>query len=142
MPDRRVLVVASRRRDPPELFLLALCLLTAASGLFGAQPPSSVQAVMPSWLVTGWYVMLGAAGAVGVLGNLWPGRGQLATAWRLRLAGQLFAAGPAAAYAVAAFAYAGGRALVAGALVVVWALICTWQAALLARDLRRLDGAR
>lgn len=139
MPDRRVLVVTSRRRDPPELMLLGLCLLTAASYLVGATPPSAVQAVMPAWLVVGWYVMLGAAGAVGVAGNLWPG--QLATAWRLRLAGQVFAAGPAAAYAVAAFAFAGFQALVAGGLVVAWALICTWQAALLAHDLRRLGDA-
>lgn len=131
-------VLTSRRRDPPELMLLGLCLLAAASYLAGAEPPSSVEAVMPAWLVTGWYVTLAIAGVVGTAGNLWPGA--LLTGLRLRLAGQVFAAGPAAGYAVAAFSFAGGRALMAGALVVVWALICAWQAALLARDVRRLGG--
>lgn len=140
MPHRAVVVVTSRRRDPPELMLLALCLLAAVSYLAGAEPPSSVEAVMPAWLVTGWYASLAAAGVIGVVGNLWPGA--LLTAWRVRLAGQVIAAGPAAAYAVAAYAYAGSRALMAGSLVVAWALICAWQAALLARDVRRLGGAR
>lgn len=137
-----MVVLAGTRRSPPELFLLALCLLSAASFLAGAQPPSSIEAVMPDWLVVGWYVTLVVAGVVGVAGNAWPG--ELATAWRLRLAGQLFAAGPAAAYTLAAFAYAGAEALIGGGVILVvgWSAFCSWQAFALARNLRRLGGAR
>jgi hypothetical protein len=132
MPDR--VVVLARRRDPRELMLLALCLMSGVSFVAGTRPPTSVQQVMPAWLVTAWYVLLAAAGAVGIAGNLWPGR--LRTALLIRLSGQVLAAGPAAAYAVALFAYTGSGALLPGLVVAAWSGICLWTAAYLRDDLR------
>lgn len=132
-------MLISRRRDPPELMLLVLCLLSGVSFLVGvAPPPRSVESVMPTWLVFGWYTLLVVAGAIGATGNLWPGR--VTTALRLRLAGQMFAAGPAAAYAIAAFSFVGIHALASGGLIVVWACMCAWQALILYADVRRLES--
>lgn len=129
-----------RRRDPPELFLLGLCLLSGATFLVGAAPPSLVERAMPGWVVTAWYVMLVVAGLVGIAGNLWPG--QLHTALLVRLSGQLLAAGPAAAYVVAVVAFAGPGALFSAVVVAAWAGVCLWTARQRRQDLRMVGGAR
>lgn len=118
--------------------LLGLCLLSGVSYLAGARAPTSVEAVMPDWLVAAWKVALVIAGLVGIVGNLWPG--DLGTALLVRLSGQLLASGPGAAFSIAAFAYAGQPALFAGGLVAAWAVACLWTARHLAQDLRAIRG--
>lgn len=120
--------------------LLGLCLLAGVGYLGGVQPPSSVEAVMPTWLVYAWYVALTGAGAVAVVGNLWPGT--LRTALLVRLSGQLLAAGPAAAFAVAAFSYAGQQALYVGGLTAAFAAASVWTAKHLRDDLMFLRRIR
>lgn len=120
------------------MMLLALCLISGLTYLAGANPPSSVEEAMPGWLLAAWYSTLVAAGITGMVGNLWPG--QLGTALLVRMSGQLFAAGPAAAYAIAAISYGGVKALFAGGIVLAWSLVCLWTAKYLSEDLRRVRG--
>lgn len=129
-----------RRRDPRELMLLILCLMSGVSYLAGAEAPSSVEQVMPGWLLVAWYVSLTLAGVVGITGNLWPGA--LGTALLIRLSGQLLASGPAAAYALALVAFAGAAARFPASVVAVWAGVCLWTAKYLAEDVSILRGAR
>lgn len=129
-----------RRRDPRELMLLGLCLLSGLTYLAGATPPSSVEAVMPGWLVVAWYWCLTVAGVTGIAGNLWPG--DLGTALLVRLSGQIAAAGTAAAFAVCALSFAGTPALFAGGLILAWSIVCLWTAKYLVEDLRVVRGAR
>lgn len=127
-----------RRRDPRELMLLGLCLLSGLSYVAGGDGPSSVEEVMPGWLVYAWYVALVAAGVVGIVGNVW--RGHLGTALLIRLAGQLLAAGPAGAYSVTALVFAGLPALYPAGIVLGFAGACLWTAKYLAEDVRILRG--
>lgn len=129
-----------RRRDPMELMLLGLCLLSGLSSLVGNDPPTSVEQTMPGWLVVVWNVALTAAGAVGVVGNLWPGA--FGTALLVRAAGLLIAFGPAAAYAVAALSFAGATALFPAGLIAAFAGACLWKARHLTQDLRTLREVR
>lgn len=129
-----------RRRDPMELMLLGLCLLAGLSSLLGNDPPNSVEATMPGWLVVCWNAALTAAGVVGVVGNLWPG--ELGTGLLVRVAGLLIAFGPAAAYAIAALSFAGAAALFPAGLVAAFAAACLWKARHLTGDLRTLREVR
>lgn len=129
-----------RRRDPMELMLLGLCLLSGLSSLLGNDPPTSVEQTMPGWLVVVWNAALTAAGAVGVVGNLWPGA--FGTALLVRAAGLLIAFGPAAAYAVAALSFAGTTALFPAGLIAAFAAACLWKARHLTQDLRTLREVR
>lgn len=129
-----------RRRDPMELMLLGLCLLAGLSALFGNDAPNSVEQTMPGWLVVGWFIALTAAGAVGVVGNLWPG--QFGTGLLVRIAGLLIASGPAAAYGIAALTFAGAVALFPAGLVLAFAVACLWKVRYLTADLRTLREVR
>lgn len=129
-----------RRRDPMELMLLGLCLLAGLSALVGNDPPSSVEQTMPGWLVVVWNIALVAAGAVGVVGNLWPG--DIGTGLLVRCAGLCIAFGPAAAYAVAAMSFAGLVALFPAGLVAAFAGACLWKSRHLTQDLRMLREVR
>jgi hypothetical protein len=129
-----------RRRDPMELMLLGLCLLAGLSSLLGNDPPSSVEQTMPGWLVVVWNAALTVSGAVGVVGNMWPGA--LGTGLLVRAAGLLVAFGPAGAYAVAALSFAGLAALFPAGLVAAFAGACLWKAQHLTQDLRTLREVR
>lgn len=122
-----------RRRDPKELFLLGLCLISGVFFLAGATPPSSVEQTLPGWLVIAWKGSLAAAGVVGILGNFWPGA--LGTALLVRLSGQLLASGPAGVYAVAVAVAAGTRGAFAAGITLAWAGVCIWTAKHLHDDL-------
>jgi hypothetical protein len=127
-----------RRRDPPEMMLLGLCLISGLSFVAGAAAPTSIEAVMPGWLVVAWYVALLVAGVVGLVGNAWPGN--IGTGLLIRLSGQVLAVGPAAAYSIAALVFAGPPAFFPAAITLAFALICLWTARHLAEDLRILRG--
>lgn len=128
-----------RRRDPSELMLLGLCLLAGLSNVAG-DPPSSVEQLLPVWLVAAWNIALIVAGAVGVVGNLWPG--QLGTALLVRIAGQLLASGPAMAYAIAALSFAGKTALFPAGLIGAFAIACLWKAKWLTDDVATIRRVR
>lgn len=129
-----------RRRDPRELMLLGLCLLAGLSNVVGGDTPNSVEEVMPGWLVIAWNLALIAAGAVGIVGNCWPG--QLGTALLIRIAGQLLASGPAAAYALAALGYAGTTATFPAGIIGAFAVACLWTAKWLSDDVRTIREVR
>lgn len=129
-----------RRRDPMEMMLLGLCLLAGLGALLGNDAPNSVEETMPGWLVVCWNIALIAAGAVGVVGNLWPG--DLGTGLLVRAAGLLVAFGPAGAYALAALSFAGPVALFPAGIVAAFAGACLWKARHLTQDLRTLREVR
>lgn len=131
--------MAVRRRDPPEMMLLGLCLISGLSFVAGAGAPSSIEAVMPDWLVVAWYVALLVAGLVGMAGNVWPGN--IGTALLIRMSGQILAVGPAAAYSIAALVFAGQPAIFPAGITLVFAIVCVWTARHLAEDLRSLREA-
>ncbi len=103
-------------RNPDTVFLLAL-LLTAGAAQFATGAESgSVEALVPTWVLTAWSVLLTLASAVTLLG----------VCWRSRVSGILIEAvgrvmlGPAClAYAIAVVVAAGigGSAQVAGLLL-------------------------
>lgn len=129
-----------RRRDPIEMMLLGLCLLSGATYVAGADAPSSIEQTMPGWLVVAWNLFLTAAGAVGILGNAWPG--QFDTALQIRVAGLFLVSGPAATYALVALSFAGWPALFPAGLVAAFAGACLWKVKHLSEDLKTLRGFR
>lgn len=133
-------VVLTYRRHPHEVMLLGLCLIQGAAYAIGQPRPGSVSALLPPLLVTAWFWMLLAAGVVGLVGNLWPGH--LITGLRVRLAGMLLAASPAAAYGVTLIAFAGARASFTAGIVFAWAGACMWRSGQLVVDLRQIGGPR
>lgn len=129
-----------RRRDPMELMLLGLCLVAGLSALFGNEAPNSVEQTMPGWLVVVWNTALAVSGAVGVVGNMWPG--ELGTGLLVRVAGLLIASGPAAAYGIAALTFAGAVALFPAGIVLAFAIACLWKSRHLTSDLRTVREVR
>jgi len=131
-------VVLTYRRHPHEVMLLALCLVQGLAYAIGQPRPGSVAALLPPPLVAVWYWMLLTSGFVGIVGNLWPGH--LLTGLRVRLAGMLLAASPAAAYGITLLALAGARASFAAGVVFAWAAACLWRAGQILADLRQIGG--
>lgn len=133
-------VILTYRRHPHEVMLLALCLVQGLAYAIGQPRPGSVVALLPPALAAAWFWMLLAAGAVGLVGNLWPGH--VTTALRVRLAGMLLAASPAAAYGITLIAFVGSRGSFAAGIVFAWAAACLWRAGQLAVDLRQIGVPR
>jgi hypothetical protein len=69
MGARRRDVLVPLERNPLELYLLALCVLSGVAGLagFGARTPSQ----LPPWADAGWYLLLVVGGGLGVVGICW-----------------------------------------------------------------------
>lgn len=133
-------VVLTYRRHPHEVMLLGVSVLQGIAYAIGQPRPNSVAILLPPVLVTAWYWMLLASGFVGLVGNLWPGH--VTTGLRVRLAGMLLAASPAAVYGISLITLAGARGSFAAGMVFAWAGACVWRAVQIVVDLREIRGPR
>jgi hypothetical protein len=79
-----------------ELYLLGICALAGAGGLFGFGNPSTSH--LPAWADTAWYALLLAGSGLGVVGCLWP---DAITGLLIERAGMWPVAAGAAMYAAA-----------------------------------------
>lgn len=111
MSIRGVRVV--RGRNPFEMFILAACILTGASTLFGGADPPALQQALPGWMVTVWSCVLCGGGALALGGVLTrsPGLGML-----VERIGLVVLFGPALSYA-AAIVIANGTAGITSGVV-------------------------
>lgn len=61
----RPIVVTGRHR-PHEVAFLALSAITGAAFTSGVKPPTSVEMLMPRWVLWTWYLLLLASGIIGL----------------------------------------------------------------------------
>lgn len=141
MPHTHSIIVLTKRRHPADVLLLAVSLLQGLAFVLGTpvRPPTSIEQIMPDWLILAWYWTLIVSGAVGLTGNFWPGH--ILTSLRIRLSGVMFAAAPAAAYTVVSAVYGGLGAMYTAGVVAAWVAMCLWRAAQLTSDIRHLRRA-
>lgn len=135
MPYRNYPPLLDSGRNPFELFVLGLSLLTATPLLWGAPPPGSTTELLGPLLVRvwSWILVVGCFVAlVGIWWTLWRWVGPLhpraATGLLIEQFGLVVVGVGDVIYAIGAFNIADGRARLAGGIVLGFGLACCWRA--------------
>ena len=103
----------SLRWRPDELFVCLLCILSGTAILASRNEPPSLEAVLPSWMVSGWAAGLVLLCSTIAATSLWPR--PAITALLLHRGASIMFAGLLISYALAVLAYSStGAAFVAG----------------------------
>lgn len=126
------------REAPEELFMAAVVLLSGITLLLAPPKPTSLNALLPHWLVVLWASALVIGGALICLGMFRRG-------FAAELAGLTLLAWVSPAYAVLVFYRVGERGIFTVAIVLAYAAACGWRAHAVARFLRKArsaDGAQ
>ncbi len=127
------------RRQPHQMLLCAWCVLAGIIFLGGVAPaPNSVAALLPTWVLWGWYLLLTAGGTVGLAGSWWPRRA-IYTGLQLERASMIFLAAGTAMYVIAMIATAGSRATGAAGFLAAWGGACVWRALQIHDDLKMVE---
>lgn len=123
------------RRQPHQILLCAWCVVAGLVFLAGVAPaPGSVSALLPTWVLWVWYLLLTAGGTVGLVGSWWPRR-QLYTGLQLERASMIFLASGTVMYMIAMIGTAGARATGAAGFLAAWGGACVWRALQIHDDL-------
>lgn len=124
-------------RNPLEIYLLALCVISGAANLIA--PAAPLPAHIPAVVAYAWYWLLIAGGGVALAGAWWrdPLTGAL-----VNRAGLVMIGFGAYAYAVAVGRPLTGRALLGAAILVAFGLAAHWRAHQIRHWLKPLKGRR
>ena len=123
------------RQRPHEMLFIVFSAVLGFGYLFGAPPPESVVALVPSWLVRFWAAGLAVGGVLGVIAL--GGWGGTRRSLRIEQAAML---NTAAALCVAASAIAqaaGGRGFFGAGFSLAWAMANMARAWMIQADIRR-----
>jgi hypothetical protein len=141
-PNPRPIVLVTGRQRPHEVLLLVLSVLVGAGYSFGAPPPASVAALMPSWLVHVWAGGLLVSGVTG-LASLAGGPRLVERRMHLEIGAMLIGAAALMLSTEATIQYAAEagvlpRAGLAAGFGVAWTGANLWRAIQIRFDLRTL----
>lgn len=126
------------RRQPHQILLCAWCVIAGIAFIAGVAPtPGSVAALLPTWVLWVWYLLLIVGGSIGIVGAFWPRR-RIYTGLQLERAAMIFLAAGTCMYMMAMIAAAGARAIGAAGFMCAWAGACVWRALQTHADLRAL----
>lgn len=127
------------RRQPIELWLCFTATLAGLLFAFGpSTTPSSVQVLLPRWVLWGWYGALLLGGLIGCAANVWPRR-HVRLVLELTRSAMTFLFTGCAGYASALVAVNGWRATGAALATGSLAAMCLWRGLKAHLDLRLLD---
>lgn len=113
-----IVVEGTEGRNPFEVFLLAWCAVAGGLLAFGTPQPGSLQALLPQWMVTTWYILLCIGGLVGLVG-VWQRKAILSLL--VERAAMLVVSPAGLLYSVALFSLGGARAILSGGFVMAFA---------------------
>lgn len=122
-------------RHPFQIYLLALCIVSAVPLIFGRFTAGSIEETLPEWLVVSWGLMLFGGAAAGLIGSYW--RGDYADGLTIERVGLAAVGSAAAVYSVVIVATGGIPRLLAAAIILGFGLCCLRRA----RDIGRIIRA-
>ncbi|WP_435589816.1 hypothetical protein [Micromonospora aurantiaca (nom. illeg.)] len=129
-----LLLVASGRRNPHAVMLMAVAVILGVSYLAGAPRPGSVNDALPGPVFYAWAVALLLTGTAGLWGSL---TRDTQTGLELERGAMIAQTGALLLYGTVAVTYAGFGALISALIVTGWAIANTVRAVQITRDLRR-----
>lgn len=149
MPYRNYPPLLDSGRNPFELFVLTLSLLTSAPLLIGAAPPpGSTTELLGPTLVHVWAGILVFGCLVALTGVWWTWlrwihlwRPRTATGLLIERVGLVAVGVGDIIYGIAVFGIGGGRGVLAGGIVLGFGLACWWRAWLIRRWIKAIVEA-
>jgi hypothetical protein len=117
-------VVITGRHRPHEVVFLAFSALVGAAFVAGVKPPSSVETLVPTWILWTWYLLLLASGAIGLVSFTLADMYRALVLERAAMFGHVAAP---ALYGVALLSTRAGTAFFAGAFFTAWACASAWR---------------
>lgn len=140
MVDPRSVVVATGRRHPHEVFLLVFSVAGGLAFLLGAGPPSSLEELLPRFVLYAWYWALLLGGVLGLLGCYWRHNVELGLA--LERGGMMLATAAGLLYVAAILSLAWPQGVGAAIYIGSYAVACLVRTLQITRDLHRIGTAR
>lgn len=126
------------RRQPHQILLCVWCVIAGVLFVAGVAPtPGSIAALLPTWVLWIWYLLLTVGGSIGVVGSFWPRR-NLYTGLQLERASMIFLATGTCMYMMAMIGAAGARATGAAGFLAAWGAACVWRALQINGDIQTL----
>lgn len=123
-----------RGRNSFEIFLLASCVLSGTTSLFGDAEPSTLQRALDAWMVVAWALLLTLGGGAGLFGIA-----LRSASWGLLVEriGMYLLAGASLAYGIAVIVANGKAALFAGLFTIAFGLAAVARAIQITRTVRQ-----
>lgn len=131
-------IVVTGRHRPHEVVFLAFSALAGLVFVAGVKPPSSLEQLVPVWIIWTWYVLLLASGVIGLVSL--PLRDPY-RALVLERAAMLGHVAAPALYGLALLASGNAAALFSGLFFAAWAAASGWRAWQIQRGIRALRQA-
>jgi len=129
-------VVVTGRRRPHQVALLAVSLVLGVTFFAGwAPPPTTVDAVAPTWVRPLWYGLLLVSGGTGLVAAWLP---DIRTGLLLERVAMLLSTPALALYIIPIFVVGGMRGVGAGAFLTFWAAANLWRIVQITGDLRQI----
>lgn len=135
-----MIVLATPKPRPHEMFLLAASILLGVSYLVRVPAPASLEASVPRWVVLVWAAALAVSGIVGLAGCLW--RGELTVGLGLERGALVMSTAALLVIAGASLLVNGHRAVFSLGIMLAWGLANIYRCVQIAADLRQLAAAR
>lgn len=136
MPDRDPLTGVPPSRHPFQFWVLAACVLSGIQIMIGSGRPTTMEAVLPDYMVVIWGITLLISGGLGIVAGWWPDRITGLLLERIAL-GTL--CGVSAIYGVVVASQAGGPAVVTSSFQISVSVAAGWRIVHVNRELRTLQ---
>jgi len=127
-------IIATGRYCYHEVAFFAFGVFIGLAYVLGSPPSTSLIALLTTWQVRGWGIIMLVSGVVGLLGAFW--RGSLRFALQVEGAALLIQAGAITLLTTALFGVGGARALTAGGISAAWTIANLLRAGHIRRFLR------
>lgn len=131
-------VVVTGRHRPHEVMFLVFSTLIGAAFAAGTKPPTTVEQLMPDWILWLWYGLLLASGAVGIISILIRCPFRALTLERAAMWGQTAAP---LIYALALLSYGRAPAAFAIGFCLAWSAASAWRLWQVSREINAVSRA-
>lgn len=131
-------IVVTGRHRPHEVVFLAFSALAGAAFVAGVKPPSSLEVLVPVWILWTWFLLLLASGVIGLVSFTRRDPYQALVLERAAMVGHIAAP---AVYGLALLATGAATALFAGAFFAAWAGASAWRLVQVNQGIRALRQA-
>ncbi|HEU4422074.1 MAG TPA: hypothetical protein VFR67_05980 [Pilimelia sp.] len=130
-----VAVVLTGRHRPHQVLFLVFSVLAGAAFFAGARPPSSLEQLVPAWVLWTWYALLLTSGVVGLAALIPADAYRALVMERAAMVGQTVAP---ALYTVALASTGQPAAFFAATSVLAWGAASAWRGWQVNRGIRAL----